>query len=88
MQLASNLKRLWLEFGAVNILGTTAAKKEGTQHPQFFLPALMVCSFNPQVASSVGVKQFVVPGSTVNDSRGALELAQQKPNVSVAAAKE
>eukprot|EP00903_Cladosiphon_okamuranus_P018774 g17271.t1 len=34
-----------------------------------------------QVAASVGVKQFVVPGSTVDDSRGALELAQQKPNV-------
>eukprot|EP00752_Nemacystus_decipiens_P002104 g2011.t2 len=34
-----------------------------------------------QVASSVGVKQFVVPGSTVDDSRGALELSQQKPNV-------
>ncbi|CAM9601677.1 unnamed protein product [Ectocarpus fasciculatus] len=34
-----------------------------------------------QVASSVGVKQFVVPGSTVEDSRGSLELARQKPNV-------
>lgn len=32
----------------------------------------------------MGVKQFVVPGSTVDDSRGALELAQQKPNVSAA----
>lgn len=35
-----------------------------------------------QVASSVGVRQFVVPGSTVEDSRGALDLALQKPNVS------
>lgn len=35
-----------------------------------------------QVASSVGVAQFVVPGSTVEDSRGALDLAIRKPNVS------
>ncbi|CAM9854872.1 unnamed protein product [Pylaiella littoralis] len=34
-----------------------------------------------QVASSAGVKQFVVPGSTVEDSHGALELANRKPNV-------
>lgn len=37
-----------------------------------------------QVASSVGVRQFVVPGSTVEDSRGALDLAQRKPNVCTA----
>ena len=29
----------------------------------------------------MGVRQFVVPGSTVEDSRGALDLAQRKPNV-------
>ncbi|CAM9648966.1 unnamed protein product, partial [Choristocarpus tenellus] len=34
-----------------------------------------------QVAASVGVKQFVVPGSTVSDSTKALELAREKPNV-------
>lgn len=39
--------------------------------------------FAAQVASSVGVTQFVVPGSTVVDSRGALELARRQPNVSV-----
>lgn len=37
----------------------------------------------PQVASSVGVQQFVVPGSTVENSRGALDLALRKPNVCV-----
>lgn len=52
----------------------------GTEHTFF-----CACSFTAQVASSVGVKQFVVPGSTVDDSRGALELAQQKPNVGAAA---
>ncbi|CAN0213126.1 unnamed protein product [Discosporangium mesarthrocarpum] len=34
-----------------------------------------------EVAASVGVMQFVVPGSTVSDSAKALELARQKPNV-------
>lgn len=36
-----------------------------------------------QVASSVGVKQFVVPGSTLEDSKGAIDLAVRNPNVSV-----
>lgn len=34
-----------------------------------------------QVAASVGVRQFVVPGSTVEDSHAALDLANRKPNV-------
>lgn len=34
-----------------------------------------------KVASQVGVRQFVVPGSTVEDSREALGLAREKPNV-------
>lgn len=48
------------------------------------LSLYLACLFAAQVAYSVGVKQFVVPGSTVEDSRGALELAQQKPNVRAA----
>lgn len=53
--------------------------KSGVKHPFGRTSNLLL--LHQQAAASVGVRQFVVPGSTVEDSKAALDLANQKPNV-------